>query len=169
MTPEHASVGPTRSAISVAPLDRWLAVGGVIGPVLFVITFTLAGLARPGYSPVDQAISDLGIGENGWVLNLSLIVLGLLLVGYAIAFYRSVRTDGPAALRLAAMALISAVGLGYAAAGIFPETNPLHWLVGATLVYGGAIFWFLFAGLLLRGGPALRGWAASTPRGASSG
>jgi hypothetical protein len=56
---------PARSGIVAAPLDRWLALGGVIGPVLFVITFTVAGLARPGYSPVDQAISDLGIACGG--------------------------------------------------------------------------------------------------------
>jgi hypothetical membrane protein len=42
-------------------LERWLALGGVAGPLLFVLAFTVAGMLRPGYSPVDQAISDLGI------------------------------------------------------------------------------------------------------------
>lgn len=36
-----------------------LAAGGVIGPLTFVITWLVAGLATTGYSPVDDAISDL--------------------------------------------------------------------------------------------------------------
>jgi hypothetical membrane protein len=140
-------------------LDRWLALGGVIGPVFFVLTFTIAGLLRPGYSPIIQAISDLGVGDNGWIVNGSLVILGLLLVGFAISFYRSVRPEASAAFRLVCALLISIVGIGYAVAGIFPETTPIHWLVGATCVYVGAVLAFFLTGLLLRGDPAWRGWA----------
>jgi hypothetical membrane protein len=140
-------------------LDRWLALGGVLGPVLFVLTFTIAGLLRPGYSPVTQAISDLGVGDNGWILNGSLLILGLLLVGFAISFYRIVRSETSAAFRLVCALLIAIVGVGYVVAGIFPETTPIHWLVGATCVYVGAVLAFLLTGLLLRGAPAWRGWA----------
>jgi hypothetical membrane protein len=38
---------------------RALASGGVVGPVVFVITWLAAGLATKGYSPVGDAISDL--------------------------------------------------------------------------------------------------------------
>jgi hypothetical protein len=44
---------------------------------------------------------------------------------------------------------------------IVPETNPLHWQLGAPLVYGGATLGFLLAGLLLRRSPAWRGWPRS--------
>ena len=30
---------------------RLLALGGVIGPLMFVVACTIAGLLRPGYSP----------------------------------------------------------------------------------------------------------------------
>jgi hypothetical membrane protein len=143
-------------------LERWLALGGVAGPLLFVLAFTVAGLLRPGYSPVDQAISDLGIHEGAWIVNGSLVILGLSLVGFVISFARSIRPRSPMALRVAGAALLAAVGLGYGVAGIVPETNPLHWQLGAPLVYGGAILGFLLAGLLLRRSPAWRGWAAVT-------
>jgi hypothetical membrane protein len=152
----------TEPAPQVASLERWLALGGVAGPLLFVLAFTVTGMLRPGYSPVDQAISDLGIDEHAWIVNGSLVILGLSLVGLAISFSRSIRPRSPMALRAASAALLAAVGVGYAVAGIFPETNPLHWQLGAPLVYGGATLGFLLAGLLLRRSPAWRGWATVT-------
>ncbi len=48
---------------SQAGVDRHtaqrLAIGGVVGPLAFVTTWALAGSATPGYSPVNDAISDL--------------------------------------------------------------------------------------------------------------
>lgn len=38
---------------------RRLALAGVIGPVLSVAVFSVAGALRPGYSPMRQAISAL--------------------------------------------------------------------------------------------------------------
>jgi hypothetical membrane protein len=145
MTKER-SVGRTETAPRRASVDRWLALGGLVGPILFTLTYTVAGLLRPGYSPADQAISDLGAGEDAWMLNGSLILLGLSLVG----FYRTIRPPASTAFRLATAALLAGVGIGYAVAGIFDETDPLHWQLGAPLVYGGATFGFLLAGLLLR-------------------
>jgi hypothetical membrane protein len=143
-----------------ASIDRWLALGGLIGPAIFVVTFTVAGMLRAGYSPVDQAISDLGVGDNAWLVNGSLLILGLTLVGFAIGFYRTIRPPASPALRVVTALLIASVGIGYAVAGIFDETNPLHWQLGAPLVYGGAILGFLLAGILLRRDPVWRGWGA---------
>jgi hypothetical membrane protein len=139
-------------------LDRWLALCGVLGPIVFVLTFTVAGWLRPGYSAMDQAISDLGIGENAWLLNGSLVILGVALVAFTVSFYHSMRPLAGRAFRLVCAVLLASVGVGFAVAGIFDETNPLHWQLGAPLVYGGAAFGFLVAGLLLRRDPAWRGW-----------
>ncbi len=144
---------------SPGQVDRWLALGGIVGPVLFVVTFVIAGLLRPGYSPVNQAISDLGVGDNGWILNGSLVGLGLLMAGFAVSFYRTVRPGASTALRFVCALLLAMVGIGYAVAGIFPETIPIHWTVGAPLVFGSAPLAFLLTGLLLRGDRAWRGWA----------
>jgi len=41
-------------------ITRWLALCGVLGPVVYLVTFTVAGFLRPGHSPIHQAVSDLG-------------------------------------------------------------------------------------------------------------
>jgi hypothetical membrane protein len=155
----HQTISYSERPSRTGQIDRWLALGGIAGPVLFVLTFTIEGLLQPDYSPVKQAVSDLGVGNNAWILNGSVIILGALMVGFAISFYRVVRPEASAALRLVCALLIAGVGIGYAAAGIFPETTPLHWLVGAPLIFLGAPVAFFLAGLLIRGDRAWRGWA----------
>jgi len=59
-TPSVGSRSPERAA-------GWLVVAGVLGPFLFVLLFTAAGLLRPGYSAVRQPVSDLGVGPNAWL------------------------------------------------------------------------------------------------------
>ena len=63
---------------------------------------------------------------------------------------------------VATAALLAGVGIGFAAAGIFDETNPLHWALGTPLAFGGAILGFLLAGVLLRRDPAWRAWGTAT-------
>ncbi len=73
------------------PVVRWLVLAGVVGPPLFVAVFTLAGFLRPGYSPIHQAVSDLGVGSNAWLLDGGVIINGLLLIGFAVGFALSMR------------------------------------------------------------------------------
>jgi hypothetical membrane protein len=150
------------SGATLTAFDRWLALGGLVGPIVFIVTFTVAGALRPGYSPIDQPVSDLGVGDRAWVLNASVVFLGMSLAGLAISFYRFVRRLADRPLRLVTATLLLAVGVGFAAAGIFPETDPLHWLVGAPLTFAGAPLGFLLAGLILRRDPGHRGWATAT-------
>ena len=50
--------------------------------------------------------------------------------------------------------------MGFASAGVFPETTPLHCLIGAPAVFFGAPIAFLLAGpLMARGGAEWRPWA----------
>ena len=93
---------------------------------IFVVVFNVAGLISPPATPLsDQTISDLGIGTNDWLLNTSLIFLGdVQVVGATFSLYRSgpcTVARCPARRRIVSLA---AVGVGYAVAGFFPETNP---------------------------------------------
>jgi hypothetical membrane protein len=132
---------------------RLLALGGVIGPLMFVVACTIAGFLRPGYSPLHQAISDLGIGPVAWLLNISVVAMGVLLIGCCAAF---LRTLGPALgdpWRWVCSGLLALPGLGFAWAGIFteaPATVTLHWVVGMPLVAIGSIAGFLITGIRLR-------------------
>ena len=128
---------------------KWSGLGGVVGSVLFVVAFTVAGFLRPGYSPINQAISDLGIGPMSWLLNVPLVLLGLLLVVIAIGFSQHMRRMISQGWRWACGILLASTGLGYATAGIFPETNPIHWMVGQPLFAIGSVFGSLLTGLQL--------------------
>lgn len=129
---------------------RWTGLGGVVGPVLFVVTFTAAGLLRPGYSPVRQAVSNLGVGPIPWLLNVPLVLLGFLLVLMAIGFSQAMRPLMNRSLRRACGILLAGPGLGYEMAGIFPETNLFHWILGRPSLVVGSVVGFLVVGLQLR-------------------
>lgn len=65
----------------------WLILAGMIGPVGLAICIVIAGLLRPGYSPMRQAISDLGTQSNAWLLNIPLILGGICITLFGISFY----------------------------------------------------------------------------------
>lgn len=140
---------------------RWAALAGIVGPLLFLVLYTLAGFLRAGYSPLHQAISDLGVGPNGLFLNISLMLTGLLLIGFAMGFALSMRSLLGAHRQWLIAVLLALHGLGLAAAGIFteaPATLLLHWLVGATLAFYGPVVAFLVIGLTLLRTSRWHGW-----------
>jgi hypothetical membrane protein len=155
---------PQASALA-SPIARWLALGGVLGPVQFILLFTIAGLLRPDYSPIHQAISDLGVGDNAWLLNGSCVVNGLLLIGFAVGFALSMRSALSRGWRWSSAALLTLHGFGLIVAGIFteaPATLTMHWLVGANLAFLGPVVAFLVTGLALRRDKRWRGWGNYT-------
>ncbi len=104
---------------------RWLVLAGVVGPIVFVAVFTLAGFLRPGYSPIHQAISDLGVGPNRWLLDVSAMITGLLLMGFAVGFALSMQPVLSRGWRWLSAVLLALHGLDLAIAGIFTEA-PRH-------------------------------------------
>jgi hypothetical protein len=64
---------------------RWLAAwAGMLGPLLFVIIFTVNGLLRPGYRALSTYISDLSIGPQGWIQIVNFLIFGVLLFIFAL-------------------------------------------------------------------------------------
>jgi hypothetical membrane protein len=144
---------PRELTVSRNEVTRRLAIGGLVGPIGFVLTFTVAGLLRPGYSPIHQTISDLGVGANRWLVDAALILNGLLIFALVIAVFRSTRTVLSPRSRWLASALLTLSPLGFAVAGIFteaPSTLAVHWLIGANLGLAGPVVAFLVTGVLLR-------------------
>lgn len=152
------------------PGTGWLVLGGVVGPVAFLVAITVAGFIRPGYSQVHQAISDLGVGSNPWLLNLPLIALGPLLTAFAVGFWQSLGRVLGGRWRWICTVLIALPGLGCAWAGVFteaPPTTTLHWVVVASdvgdrgtdvLIMVGSVVGFLVTGLRLRRIAGWGGW-----------
>jgi hypothetical protein len=104
------------------PSTRMLLTGGVVGPVLFVVVFTVLGATRPGYDPMRMFVSLLMLSDGGWVQVASFLISGLLIVGAAIGL-RRVLTPGPGC-RLAPIG-VGLAGVGLIVAGIFP-TDPVQ-------------------------------------------
>ena len=131
----------------------------VIGSIRFVLVFTIAGFLRPGYSPIHQVVSDLGVGQNAWILNTDLVVFGLLFMLFAIGFSQAMRTSiGERRLR-AITSLLLLTGAGTVNDGFFTEYTPtdptsalhdaLHSL-GFVIAFGSLIIALFMIGLQLR-------------------
>jgi hypothetical membrane protein len=115
------------------------------------------GTARhpDGGKEAPSLVAD-GTGDlhsSGWLLNVPLIVMGLLLIACSAAI---LRTLGPALgdpWRWVRSGLLALPGLGFAWAGIFteaPATVTLHWMVGIPLIAIGSAAGFLITGIRLR-------------------
>src|SRR5574341_1550578 len=72
------------------PARRLLACGIASGPVFFAVAIAQA-LTRAGYDIRRNAISQLSLGELGWIQITSFIVTGLLAVACAIGARRALR------------------------------------------------------------------------------
>src|SRR5690349_3818837 len=93
-------------------VTRRLLLCGVIGPVIFVVSFLVQGALRPGYDPLRHPVSSLSFGPTGWVQMATFWLTGLLVLAYAVGLRR-------AGCGWWTPALIGLVGLGLMGAGFF--------------------------------------------------
>lgn len=115
---------------------RWFVFAGVVGPLLYVVVFMLAGFLRPGYSPVRQSISTLGVGANAWLLNADAMVFGVLLLAFAIGFFLLTQRIIKKRWRISCLVLLILSSIGAINTGLFPAnaaTGVLHWTLGFLL------------------------------------
>jgi hypothetical membrane protein len=100
---------------------RGAAIGGVVGPVVFVVAWAVLGARRAGYSPVDDPISRLAaVGAPGRVaMTASLVSLGVGIGAYAPGLRAALpgRAVFAAAATAAASIGVAALPLGAAYGG----------------------------------------------------
>jgi hypothetical protein len=76
-------------------LLAFLAACGMLAPVLYIVTWTVAGLLYPGYDPLTQSTSELtskaAPAAAAAVANFGGYALGLLVIAFAFGLYRGVR------------------------------------------------------------------------------
>src|SRR6266568_4486587 len=135
---------PPSISTPAVPL-RWLALGGVLCPLVYTVAWLVLGMLSPGYtawgvhiapySPVSQSISGLGLGVTAPYMNAAFVLNGVLTllaaVGIAARLAQSRRTV------FVALALPSIIG--------FPLTGSLLRRLG-----GG---WTRISTYLLAAGP----------------
>lgn len=143
------------------------AICWIVGPVQFVLVTTVEAvlLMRQGYSYsfLDNTISNLGDpslfpSPYYWMLNLSAIALGILLLAGVPAFSSRRPTGG---LGGAAVVLLVLAGAGAIGVGIFNEhlDYPVH-IAMASLAFISDGLVLLVVGVAALRDPRWRGWAA---------
>lgn len=114
-------ITPTKGLTEQSFILRLLLTCGIIGPLLFIIVFLIAGATRADYNPLRYPVSSLSIGNLGWIQAANFLMVGLLLFAFAIGLRWTLRasrggTWGPLLIGLAAIGLFGA--------GIF-TTDPI--------------------------------------------
>lgn len=133
---------------------RVLAAAGIAGPVLFAVTTVALGLLRPGFSFVADPLVALVFGTGGWVQRANLMVVGLLLMVFAVGLHRALpRTRWGAA----GPALLALSGVGPVLAG-FTDPVPPHFM----LVFGSATVAFVLLSRRMARDPGWRGLSGYT-------
>lgn len=109
-------VSPKRTSSLALGLSLWT---GVVGPILFVLVETIDGAITPGYSAMREAVSYLELGPGGWIQILNFLVTGLLLILFALGFFRWMRPLMARVSRAVASALLALTGVGLVMASLF--------------------------------------------------
>lgn len=138
------------SATGATGATRALLVCGIIAGPLYVITGLIQMLIRPGFDITRHDLSQMSIGDLGWIQIGNFLVTGLLTVAGAVGMRRALarrggrgRTWGPL--------LVGVYGLGLIGAGFFsadpargfpPGTPP-----GAATITGHGLLHFISGGV----------------------
>lgn len=146
-------------------IARVLAIGGIVGPLLFTAVFIVQGFFRPGYSHLSDPVSALAAGPHGWVQNVNFFVFGPLMVAYAVALHLGLRSARSGSFGTALLVLS---GVGLVVAGAFPGTRdasgafsvgPGH-ITGAFMAFLGAGAGLIVVSRRMARDPRWRGFAA---------
>jgi hypothetical protein len=149
----------------VAPQSRaWLALGAVIGPLVFTLAWLVLGALSPGYtvfgvyiapySQIAQPISGLGMGVTAPYMTAAFVLSGLAMFIGVVGIYTTLPCR-PATRWLCA-ALLALTPFGLILAGLFNLESPMLHYVGALLSLGSPVLSFLVTGHVLRGIPGWR-------------
>ncbi|HPH34228.1 MAG TPA: DUF998 domain-containing protein [Methanoregulaceae archaeon] len=136
---------------------------GMAAPLLFAVTTVAIGLATPGYDPVTQLVSELGIPGTPYATamnSVGLIMTGILISVFASAVHSVLSGGWKGAL---GAVLVAVAGISFVAMGIFhcdkgciPTTSggSLHLLFGMVALAAGLSAALLFSLVKARE----RGW-----------
>ncbi|MFI8963413.1 DUF998 domain-containing protein [Streptomyces sp. NPDC053493] len=167
---------PDASDASVPrPAGTWAVAAGAAAGPLFLAVGLAGGFTREGFDFTRNAISQLALGEAGWIQTVSFLLTGALLVTGATGLRRALRggpggTWGPALVGVFGVSFWVAAAFPADAGAGFPAGAPEATVMsghGAVHMFGGmagylalcAAFLVLARPLAARG---LRGWAVAS-------
>lgn len=147
------------AALTSGRTSRWLAIGAIVGPVLFTLAWIILGFLSPGftiygtriapYSPISTPISGLGLGVTGPYMNAAFVLSGIFLLIGLVGVFGAIRGIGAVTRWICAiMSALSALGI--AMDGIFTLESFFPHFVGFALGCGAPVLSFLITGIALR-------------------
>jgi hypothetical protein len=129
-----------KTTLNLRQIAAW---AGIIGPALFVVTFTLEGWLRPGYKTLGMYVSALSLGPRGWIQMVNFVVFGVLLL----VFTRGLAGEFPdGQASRGGLILLTIIAICYFLSGPFvmdPSGTPLNQAtIHGTLhgIFGGIVF-----------------------------
>lgn len=103
---------------SLSRSTRPLLLAGAFAGPLFYLSAIVQMLTRPGFDLRIHPLSQLSTGDLGWIQILTFVLVGLGLICLSIG-HRRVVTGGLG--RAAIPVLVAVSGVGFVAAGVFPQ------------------------------------------------
>ena len=99
----------------------------------FILGLIVAELLYPGYNLSENYISDLGIGPSAIVFNISIFILGLLILLGTYFLYKTLK------IKILTILLII-IAIGSIGVGIFPENiQPMHDIFAVIVFFFGGL------------------------------
>ncbi|MEU3724658.1 DUF998 domain-containing protein [Streptomyces sp. NPDC031705] len=163
------------SAPAPRPVVRWAVTGGMVAGPLFLAIGLAQGFARDGFDFTRNAISQLALGESGWVQTVNFLLAGALLTAGAAGLRRVLR-GGPGGTW--SPVLVGVFALSFWVAAAFPADAGAGFPVGApdatamsghgtVHMFGGTVGYLaLCAAFVVLARPlaarGLRGWAVAS-------
>ncbi|MFD3566072.1 DUF998 domain-containing protein [Streptomyces sp. NPDC058671] len=126
--PTSATAAATAPAPTAGPPARRLLLGGVVGGPLFLVVGLVQGVTRDGFSFTRNAISQLALGDPGWIQTVNFVLAAALLVTGAVGLRRTLHA-GPGGTW--APVLAGVFGASFAAAAVFPADAGAGFPAGA--------------------------------------
>ena len=117
-TPQASTSGASSLALR---LCLW---AGIVGPLFFVLVFTIDGFLTPGYSAMRDVVSFLELGPTGWIQRLNFMLTGLLFIFFALGFFRWMRPKSGSSWLAVTTVFIACSGVGLLMAGPFLPDAP---------------------------------------------
>ncbi len=99
-------------------MTETLLIVGMAAAVVFVAVFLIEGALRPGYESTYHTVSQLSVGDRGWIQIANFLLMGVAMFAFAVGVNRTLNTAVGAVL-------LAIFGLGAIASGVF-VTDPMR-------------------------------------------
>lgn len=99
-------------------MTETLLIIGMAAALVFVAVFLIEGALRPGYDPTYHTVSQLSVGDRGWIQIANFLLMGMAMFAFAVGVNRTLNTAVGAVL-------LAIFGLGAIASGVF-VTDPMR-------------------------------------------